>query len=259
MERTSVTRVEADDRLVFVHLPLPAAATYPQEASLTVVCLPTTLVTIHTQPFPSLARLPAKLMHQRHRAALTLSALLLHILSQCIEEDVHDYLALREMTTRLTAQLDQTPDVVEGKTILDLKRQVNHLAHTCENQLFVTMTLTTIDSPAFSVRHLRKSADSVVKGVRHCQRGVTRLEAQVQDLQQHYVLMVQQATNHRLRLLTIMSAVFMPLTLITGIYGMNFAHMPELASPAAYPIVLGMMLVIALLLLGFFYRNGWFE
>ena len=120
------------------------------------------------------------------------------------------------------------------------------------------MALATIDSPAFSVRHLRKSYDSVAKGVRHCQRGVARLEAHMQDLHQHYVLRLQEATNHRLRILTIMSAMFMPLTLIAGIYGMNFEHMPELAYPAAYPIVLGAMLAIAVLLLAFFYLKGWF-
>lgn len=80
MERTSVTRVEEDDRLVFVSIPLPAASSHLQWASLSVVCLPTTLVTIHTQPFPSLATLTAKFTRDKHLYAPTISALLFHIL-----------------------------------------------------------------------------------------------------------------------------------------------------------------------------------
>jgi magnesium transporter len=190
--------------------------------------------------------------------APTIPALLCHILQQFIEEDFRYYLHLREAVARLTDVINDTPEGIEGKALLDLKRKISHLANTCENQLFATMALSTIESPVFSVRNLRKYYDMVAKGVRHCQRGVSRLESHVQDLHQHYVLMLQETTNHRLRLLTIMSVMFMPLTLIAGIYGMNFEHMPELAYPAAYPIVLGAMLAIALLLLAFFYLKGWF-
>jgi magnesium transporter len=258
MEGNSVTRVEAHDHLVFVIMPLLAASSHLQWASLSVVCLPTLLVTMHTHPFPSLVTLTAKLTTDTHMYAPTIPALLCHVLHQFIEEDFRYYLDLREAVIRLTDVIDDTSEFIEGKTILDLKRKVSHLANTCENQLFATMALSTIESPVFSVRNLRKYYAMVAKGVRHCQRGISRLESHVQDLHQHYVLRLQQTTNHRLRILTIMSAVFMPLTLLTGIYGMNFAHMPELAHPAAYPIVLGAMLAIAILLLAFFYLKGWF-
>jgi magnesium transporter len=62
-----------------------------------------------------------------------------------------------------------------------------------------------------------------------------------------------------LRVLTVISAIFLPLTLLAGIYGMNFQHMPELDDPYSYYVILGLMFVIALGMLLFFYRRGWFK
>jgi len=57
--------------------------------------------------------------------------------------------------------------------------------------------------------------------------------------------------------LTIIATVFMPLTFIVGIYGMNFNHMPELNWPWGYPLVMGLMAVIAAGMLLYFRRKGW--
>jgi len=71
--------------------------------------------------------------------------------------------------------------------------------------------------------------------------------------------LLQDRTNSRLRLLTILSAIFMPLTLIAGIYGMNFKHMPELSWRYGYPAAVGAMLLLAVGLMLYFYRRGWFR
>jgi magnesium transporter len=60
-----------------------------------------------------------------------------------------------------------------------------------------------------------------------------------------------------MKVLTIITTIFMPLTLIAGIYGMNFEHMPELRLRWGYPFVLLLMLVIALLMLIFFRKKKW--
>lgn len=63
--------------------------------------------------------------------------------------------------------------------------------------------------------------------------------------------------NEMIKLLTIMSAVFIPLSFIAGFYGMNFTHMTELSSPAAYPMIITLMLVVALGILWYFKRKRW--
>lgn len=63
--------------------------------------------------------------------------------------------------------------------------------------------------------------------------------------------------NQIFKVLTMISTVFLPLNFIAGVYGMNFEHMPELHKPWAYPVVLTVMLLVALLMLTWFVWNGW--
>ena len=64
-------------------------------------------------------------------------------------------------------------------------------------------------------------------------------------------------TSEIARVLTVVSSIMLPLTLIAGIYGMNFEHMPELKWELGYPGALGVMLAVGLGLLGAFWRLGW--
>lgn len=65
--------------------------------------------------------------------------------------------------------------------------------------------------------------------------------------------------NEVMRLLTIFSVFFMPLNLVTGIYGMNFDYMPELKWPHGYYFALGLLLLITLCIGGVFYKIGYFR
>lgn len=72
-----------------------------------------------------------------------------------------------------------------------------------------------------------------------------------------YLSSMSQRTNEVMKVLTIMSSIFIPLTFLAGIYGMNFQHMPELAKPWAYPVLLGTMAVMTVAMLLYFRRKGW--
>ncbi|MBP3943256.1 magnesium transporter CorA [Sphingobacteriaceae bacterium WQ 2009] len=64
-------------------------------------------------------------------------------------------------------------------------------------------------------------------------------------------------TNEIMRTLTVFSVFFMPLTFIAGIYGMNFANMPELAWYYGYPLCIAIMTVLSLAIYFWFKRKGW--
>ena len=72
-----------------------------------------------------------------------------------------------------------------------------------------------------------------------------------------YLSVVANRTNDIMKVLTIFSAIMLPLSLIAGIYGMNFEHMPELKWLHGYPFALALMAGIVLVMLGFFFRKGW--
>ena len=78
--------------------------------------------------------------------------------------------------------------------------------------------------------------------------------AQVRDL---YQTQLDVRQNRTMTLLTVVTTIFMPLTLITGWYGMNFRHMPELEYRWSYPVVFLVCLAIAIGCLVFFKKKKW--
>ena len=68
---------------------------------------------------------------------------------------------------------------------------------------------------------------------------------------------ISQRTNEIIKVLTILSTIFIPLTFIVGVYGMNFEHMPELHWRYGYVVAWTLMLAVALGLLWLFRRVGW--
>jgi len=72
-----------------------------------------------------------------------------------------------------------------------------------------------------------------------------------------YLSSISNRMNEVMKILTIISTVFIPLTFITGVYGMNFSHMPELNWLFMYPILWIIMISIAVLMLSFFKKKKW--
>ena len=79
----------------------------------------------------------------------------------------------------------------------------------------------------------------------------------VTSLYDAYLSALSHRMNEVMKVLTIIGTIFIPLTFIAGIYGMNFAYMPELAWSWGYPVALLVMLGIGLGILWFFKRRGW--
>ncbi len=77
------------------------------------------------------------------------------------------------------------------------------------------------------------------------QRTVDRLDKRADDLRTRFDMLLTERTNRRLGFLTILSAVFLPLTLVAGIYGMNLERMPELSLPYGYPATIVAMAAMA--------------
>ena len=69
--------------------------------------------------------------------------------------------------------------------------------------------------------------------------------------------LVGQKTNEIMKVLTLMASIFIPLTFIAGIYGMNFENMPELQAPSGYFTALGVMAAVASGMVVYFMRRGW--
>ena len=72
-----------------------------------------------------------------------------------------------------------------------------------------------------------------------------------------YLSSISNRMNEIMKVLTIIATIFIPLTFIVGVYGMNFKYMPELEWPWGYPLVLILMLGITVFMLFYFRRKKW--
>lgn len=73
-----------------------------------------------------------------------------------------------------------------------------------------------------------------------------------------YLSSISNRMNEIMKVLTIISTIFIPLTFLAGVYGMNFKYMPELSMQLGYPVLWVVMIVIAAAMLIFFKRRRWF-
>jgi magnesium transporter len=79
------------------------------------------------------------------------------------------------------------------------------------------------------------------------------------DLRDFQISLAGQRANEIMKVLTIISTIFIPLSFVAGIYGMNFEYMPELKWRYGYFACLAVMGLIGMMLVGYIWRRGWFR
>ena len=85
------------------------------------------------------------------------------------------------------------------------------------------------------------------------------MEARVNDLHAYYQMAGSDRVEKRLRILTIVSAITLPLGLIAGLLGMNVGGLPGAKFPYGFLVVVILMVAIAVVELWYFKRKGWFD
>lgn len=136
------------------------------------------------------------------------------------------------------------------KGLYYLKRRVDLI----KNMLMLSSDIIDhIDTPENSNVNTRNTRDTYVR----LQTVFQSLSENINQLLNVYFSTSSQRTNEIMRVLTLFSVFFMPLTFIAGIYGMNFQYMPELAWEMGYPASLGLMLIISVVIFFWFKRKGW--
>ena len=133
--------------------------------------------------------------------------------------------------------------LVLRKAVWPLRDVVNTLVHD-ENPLIK-------DSTRIYLRDIYDHAIQVIDTIENYRDMISTLV----DI---YLSSVSNRLNEIMKVLTILSSIFIPLTFIVGIYGMNFAHMPELNLTWAYPALLVFMAFVALSMVAYFKRKKWF-
>jgi magnesium transporter len=215
------------------------------------------LITHHYEPMLSTRDLHCALgknAAQAERGPAYLFHLILHVLVDQyapVLDGIDDALDQRE-----AAVLRQgSPEMLRG--LLDLKRQIVALRKTLVYEREVLARLARgefglIGDPEMA--YYRNVYDHLVRFTEL----VEASREMASDLMQTHLAAVSNRLNEIMKVLAMISTIILPMTLISGIYGMNFEHMPELGWAFGYPLALGAMALTALTGVAYFRWKKWF-
>jgi magnesium transporter len=249
--------VERSNMIVFTH---PMPSTWKEEtAQVHIVCIGNLLITFHAEEVKDFEEWFFKWLQEWPLAGPTLAAMLQRLLESLAEIDKAAYLTLRQHVARLAEAVKEQGADFDVQQVEEAMTTVHRINTFFFDQGLIYATLQGVRSKALilgdEARRFRLAA-TAAEDIRH---GTTQLQRRIENLHQQHMLDVQALTDRNLRVLTVVSAVFLPLTLISGIYGMNFENMPELDEEHMYFTILGIMATIAVGMFGFFYWKGWLK
>jgi len=135
------------------------------------------------------------------------------------------------------------------RNLLDVRRSIWPLRDAVNNLLRDESTLITDTTRLY----LRDCYDHTVQ-VLDIIETYRELSGGLMDV---YLSSASNRMNEVMKVLTVIATIFIPLTFLAGVYGMNFEHMPELGQPWAYPVLWGIMVGTAVTMLVLFWRRGW--
>jgi len=241
---------------VFLEFSVFAGGAYAQRGSLAFLCLKNLLITFHDAPIPNLKNAPA-ILEEMGLATATIPVLVYALLSAQASQSAYAAETIAGKVNAIDTRMDRDPDSVGFDDILDQKEAVSDLDAVTSEQVTCFDVLGNIKSQALDLAALGDYLQLLTAAAQYNDRISDRLNTRVVDLRQRYEVHQQDKLNKRLAVLTVISAVFLPLTLIAGIWGMNFDKMPELHYAYSYPIALTGMTLLGGGLLWFFYKRGW--
>lgn len=159
-------------------------------------------------------------------------------------EDIETDLFAGETRDNITVEVQQLKREIlrVRRAIFPLREVINRIEKT-ENPLIYKRTIT----------YYRDIYDHLIQ----VSENIDIYREMIWSLMDMYMTTISNKMNEVMKVLTIMSSIFIPLTFLAGVYGMNFNYMPELQYHYSYFILLGVMVVLFIGLLFYFKRKKW--
>lgn len=191
------------------------------------------------------------------------------LMLRMVNHMVDSYLELRRLLTR---QLDYLQKELfnprsrfdNWQMLLDSRNSLHLLEDTCEDQRSaITEWIDALDEWPAAADHsaqrerelLRVRSRDVLEHIERVLGHVRRLESSTESAVQMHFSAQSNRTNDIMRTLTVLTAIFLPLNLVTGVFGMNFEAMPLLKHEGGFWICMLLMAMIASGLVAFFWRK----
>jgi Mg2+ and Co2+ transporter CorA len=231
------------------------------------------LITVHPTDCPVMAFFTERLRSQAqttdHRVSVRLPTSPADLMLRMVNHIVDSYLDLRRMLTRHLGVLQKAlfgpgSHYQTWHVLLESRNALNMLEDTCEDQRSAIVEwLDTIDEwpapadpqEARERELLRVRTRDVVEHIERVLAHVRRLESSVEAAVQMYFGAQSHRTNAIMRTLTVLTAIFLPLNLVTGFFGMNFEALPLIHSTRGFWVAFALMLLLGLGASVYFWRK----
>ena len=182
------------------------------------------------------------------------------LLFRMLEAIIDNYFEVLENITERIENIDERIHNTNNKTIfkeIELeKRKLIELRKIVQPTRDITLQILNSESNFLDKSNLRYFANLKSS----CLSILEEIDANKQILEgltNLYYASQGQRMNQIMKVLTIVSAIFIPLTFIVGVYGMNFENMPELKYQNGYFIIMACILILGISLLAYFIKRGW--
>ncbi len=214
------------------------------------------LVTRHSGPSRSIDELRQETVQDKTLLASGADALALRLCRIMVDRYTKKLLALEPRLDDLEVEIVENPDDSMLAELIGYKTDLRKFRRVLLYHVQVFLEL--LNNPP---RQVRAELIHEIRDVYEHQERASSLASLYYeistDLIEGYISLASHRLNNIIRILTIITAIFVPLTFLAGIYGMNFEYMPELKSQSGYFVLLGIMGAIAAILVLLFRRNRW--
>jgi magnesium transporter len=166
---------------------------------------------------------------------------------------------LRDHITALENRLGRDPEQVSINVLLDIRSKLLTLETVVSGQLPALSALMATDKSFFRLVTAREFLASAQANLLEADRLTHSLKGRLESVRSDLEMRAQANMNRRLNRLTILSAIFMPITFLAGVWGMNFVNMPALNHPYGYLVAIGIMFLIGGSMFLYFNSKGWFK
>lgn len=214
------------------------------------------LITHHSHAMRSVRVMMERIRKEPPILAQGLDVVLQAILDRMVDNYFPELERLDDRIEQVEQEVFEKPERETLARILTLKREVLHVKRIVYPQREVFNRLSRDELPwirASTRLYFRDTYDSLFRMAETADSYRDLLSG----LLDAYLSSVSNNLNQVMKVLTVIATICIPMTVVAGIYGMNFERMPELEWPYGYPFALGLMALIGVAMLVYFRRKKW--
>ena len=156
-------------------------------------------------------------------------------------------------------RMENEPDSIHIEELSDRRSELQILESIVQGQLPIIESIVPTNKTSITSERTLEYLTWTAANLKSADRKLDWLEHRIEVMRSILDMRAQDRTNRRLGRLTVISMIFMPITFLAGIWGMNFEWMPGLTYKFGSVIAIGSMIIITAVMYFYFRKKGWFD